>query len=90
MAYGLESSKIWDFGLGAFLGKEFLNVPNGLYLAQPYQPGRIPVVFVHGTFSNPAWWAEMFNTLYADPMLRQKYQFWYFLYNSSAPILVFV
>lgn len=88
MAYGLESSKIWDFGLGAFLGKEFLNVPNGLYLAQPYQPGRIPVVFVHGTFSNPAWWAEMFNTLYADPILRQKYQFWYFLYNSSAPILV--
>lgn len=88
LAYGLESSKIWDFGLGAFFGKEFVSMPNGLHLIQPYQPGRIPVVFVHGTFSNPAWWAEMFNTLYADPVLRRNFQFWFFLYNSSAPVLV--
>lgn len=88
LAYGLERSRIWDLGLGAFFGKEFLTTPNGLHLVQPYQPGRIPVVFVHGTFSNPAWWAEMFNTLYADPVLRQKYQFWFFLYNSSAPVLI--
>jgi pimeloyl-ACP methyl ester carboxylesterase len=87
MTYALESSQIWAFGLGSFLGKEFLSTPNGLYLSQPYQPGRIPVVFVHGTFSNPAWWLEMFNTLRADPILRQKCQFWFFLYNSSAPIL---
>jgi len=88
MTYALEGSQLWAFGLGAFLGKEFLSTPNGLYLSQPYQPGRIPVVFVHGTFSNPAWWLEMFNTLRADPILRQKCQFWFFLYNSSAPILV--
>lgn len=87
-AYVLETSKIWDFGLGSFLGKEFQSVPNGLYLNQPYQPGRIPVVFVHGTFSNPAWWLEMLNTLRADPLLRQKFQFWYFMYNSSAPIVL--
>ncbi|MEJ2476007.1 MAG: hypothetical protein P8Y40_00600 [Desulfobacterales bacterium] len=87
-AYILESSKIWDFGLGAFLGREFAAVPNGLFLSQPYQTGRIPVVFVHGTFSNPARWMEMLNTLRADPILRQKFQYWYFLYNSSAPIVV--
>ena len=87
MAYVLETSRIWDFGLGAFLGKEFQSVPNGLHLSQPYQPGRIPVVFVHGTFSNPAWWAEMANTLRADPIVQQKFQFWYFLYNSNAPVL---
>lgn len=87
-AYVLETSKIWDFGLGSFLGKEFQSVPNGLYLNQPYQPGRIPVVFVHGTFSNPAWWLEMLNTLRADSVLRQKFQFWYFMYNSSIPIVV--
>jgi len=45
------------------------------------------VVFVHGTFSNPAWWAEMLNTLRGDPILQRKYQFWAFLYNSSAPIV---
>lgn len=87
MAYVLETSKIWDFGLGSFLGTEFQSIPNGLHLSQPYQPGRIPVVFVHGTFSNPAWWAEMLNTLRGDPILRQKFQFWAFMYNSSAPIV---
>jgi pimeloyl-ACP methyl ester carboxylesterase len=87
MAYVLETSKIWDFGLGAFLGKEFRSIPNGLYLTQPYQPGRIPVVFVHGTFSNPAWWAEMVNTLRGDPILQRKFQFWSFLYDSSAPLV---
>ena len=87
-AYVLETSKIWDFGLGAFFGKEFQSVPNGLYQTQPYQAGRIPVVFVHGTFSNPAWWLEMLNTLRADTILRQNFQFWYFMYNSSIPIVV--
>jgi len=88
MAYVLETSKVWGLGLGAFLGKEFESIPNGLYLTQPYRPGRIPVVFVHGTFSNPAWWTEMLNTLRGDPLLQQKFQFWAFLYNSSAPIVV--
>lgn len=87
-AYVLETSKIWDFGLGSFLSEKFQSVPNGLYLNQPYQPGRIPVVFVHGTFSNPAWWLEMLNTLRADPLLRENFQFWYFMYNSSAPIVL--
>jgi pimeloyl-ACP methyl ester carboxylesterase len=88
MAYMLETSKIWDFGLDAFLGKDFQSIPNGLYLTQPYRPGRIPVVFVHGTFSNPAWWAEMLNTLRGDPILKRRFQFWFFLYNSSAPIVI--
>ena len=88
VAYALETSKLWDLGLGAFLGTEFESIPNGLYLTQPYRPGRIPVVFVHGTFSNPAWWAEMLNTLRGDSILQQKFQFWAFLYNSSAPSVV--
>ncbi|WP_319549875.1 hypothetical protein [Desulfogranum marinum] len=86
-AYVLETSQLWGLGMGAFLGNKFESIPNGLHLTQPYRPGRIPVVFVHGTFSNPAWWAEMLNTLRGDPILQQKYQFWAFLYNSSAPIV---
>jgi pimeloyl-ACP methyl ester carboxylesterase len=86
-AYVLETSKVWGLGMGAFLGNKFDSIPNGLYLSQPYQPNRIPVVFVHGTFSNPAWWAEMLNTLRGDPILGQTFQFWAFLYNSSAPIV---
>lgn len=83
LAYKLEGSQLWDFGIGAFIGKEFNAIPNGLYLFGPYQPGRIPVVLVHGTASSPVWWAEMINTLYSDATLRKKFQFWYFIYKSN-------
>jgi pimeloyl-ACP methyl ester carboxylesterase len=53
---------------------------------EPYSPGQIPVVFVHGTASSPVWWAEMWNTLNADPVLRERYQFWMFNYASGNPI----
>jgi len=88
MAYKLEGAEIWGLGLSAFLGKEIHKLPNGLYLQQPYQRGKIPVVFVHGTASSPIWWAEMFNTLSFDPLIRQKYQFWFFVYTSSKPIVM--
>jgi pimeloyl-ACP methyl ester carboxylesterase len=58
----------------------------GIYPSQPYQPGKIPVLFVHGTMSSPVWWAEMWNTLMGDPVLREKYQFWFYLYDSAKPV----
>jgi pimeloyl-ACP methyl ester carboxylesterase len=86
LAYKLEGSSLWGWGLGAFLGKEINKIPDGLYLHEPYQAGKIPVVFVHGTASSPIWWAEMFNTLSFDPLIRQKYQFWYFVYTSNKAV----
>ena len=53
---------------------------------EPYRPGLIPVVFVHGTFSSAMRWAEMINRLQADPEIRRRYQFWFFTYDSSNPI----
>jgi len=53
---------------------------------EPFQRGRIPVVFVHGTNSSPARWADMVNDLEADPWVRQHYQFWFFSYDSGNPI----
>jgi len=88
LAYNLEGSEIWSFGISAFLGKDVTKLPGGLYLKDPYQPGKIPVVFVHGTASSPVWWTEMFNTLSFDPLIRGKYQFWYFVYTSSKPIVM--
>jgi hypothetical protein len=35
--------------------------------AQPFRPGRIPVVFVHGTASSVGRWADMLNDLLNDP-----------------------
>lgn len=86
-AYKLAEEEIWSFGVDAFLGR-LQDVPSKLFRFQPYEADRIPVIFVHGTLSSPVWWAEMINTLSADPILGKKYQFWYFFYNSSRLITV--
>ena len=52
----------------------------------PYQPGLIPVVFVHGTASSIVRWMEMYNRLLADPEIRSRFQFWFFQYDSGNPI----
>jgi len=86
LVYKLEGSEVFGLGLSAFLGREPGKIPDGLYQTEPYRPGKIPVVFVHGTASNPVWWVEMFNTLRFDPLIREKYQFWYFVYTSNKAV----
>jgi pimeloyl-ACP methyl ester carboxylesterase len=85
IAQGLDNSPIWSLGLSQFFSAN-LKTRTGIRRLQPYVPGRIPVVFVHGTASSPVWWAEMWNTLNADPVLREHYQFWAFNYASGNPI----
>ena len=45
----------------------------GLYFLQPYDPDRVPVVFVHGLFGTPFTWVETINGLQADPEIRKHY-----------------
>ena len=85
LAYSLQESPVWKLDFKQLLSGE-QSVPSGTYLLRPYEPGKIPVVFVHGTASNPARWVEMFNTLITDPAIRQRYQFWFFVYNTGNPI----
>jgi len=59
----------------------------GLYFLQPYDPDRIPVVFVHGLMSTPFTWVQTINGLVADPEIRKRYQFWVFGYATGNPIL---
>jgi pimeloyl-ACP methyl ester carboxylesterase len=59
----------------------------GLYFMQPYDPERIPLVFVHGLFSTPFTWVETINGLQTDPEIRKHYQFWVFAYPTGYPIL---
>jgi len=86
LAYNLNQSAIWKFGKLGFLAPAEV-FPSQLILNQPYDPNRIPVVFVHGTFSSPVTWAEMANSLTVDPVLRQRYQIWSFIYASGNPLV---
>jgi triacylglycerol esterase/lipase EstA (alpha/beta hydrolase family) len=71
---------------GGFNSKNY-PAPIGLYFLQPYDPERIPLVFVHGLFSTPFTWVETINGLQADPEIRKHYQFWIFAYPTGNPIL---
>lgn len=85
LAYALNENLLWRLGSLQFFSSEE-RVKSGIYFTQPYERGRIPVIFVHGTFSSPIWWGEMWNTLRADPVLRERFQFWNFIYNSGNPV----
>jgi pimeloyl-ACP methyl ester carboxylesterase len=90
LAYRLEGSPLWDSEIAGFRAGDFRvfgkESDRGLFMFEPYRPGLIPVVFVHGTASSPARWAEMANELRADQGLGGRYQFWYFIYNTGNPI----
>jgi pimeloyl-ACP methyl ester carboxylesterase len=85
LAHSLNDNLVWSLGASQFFSSQE-QMKTGVYPTQPYQPGRIPVVFVHGTFSSPVWWAEMINTLRSDQQLRERCQFWFFIYNSGNPL----
>jgi pimeloyl-ACP methyl ester carboxylesterase len=86
IAYSLNDSTLWQLGSRQFR-EPAKKIDSQLLLAQPYDPARIPVVFVHGTFSSPLTWVEMTNTLAADPILRRRYQLWSFIYGSGNPLI---
>jgi len=67
--------------LNADLGKEV----RGLYMLEPYDPSKIPVVMVHGFWSSAITWTEMFNDLRANPTLNKRYQFWFYMYPTGQP-----
>jgi pimeloyl-ACP methyl ester carboxylesterase len=57
-----------------------------LFALEPHRRGRIPVVLVHGTASSPFRWADMINDLLEDKEVRDRYEFWFFTYNTGNPI----
>ncbi|MDX1946450.1 MAG: alpha/beta fold hydrolase [Pirellulaceae bacterium] len=58
-----------------------------LQFLEPYQPGKIPVVLVHGLFSDPQAWADMTNDLRADPAFADRFQIWMFRYPTGQGFL---
>ncbi len=58
----------------------------GLLLIRPYEPGKIPVVMVHGLASSPLAWVAMVNDLLRDPRIQERYQFMLYMYPTGIPI----
>ncbi|MBR5710825.1 MAG: hypothetical protein IKX40_08715 [Thermoguttaceae bacterium] len=60
----------------------------GFYMTQKYDPNKIPVIMVHGLASSQVTWLDMFNTLRIIPEIRDRYQFWFYLYPNGQPFWV--
>ncbi|HEY1049295.1 MAG TPA: alpha/beta hydrolase [Prosthecobacter sp.] len=58
-----------------------------LYLMEPYDPRKEPLIMIHGLLSSPLAWSGLSNELWADDEIRRRYQIWHYLYNTSAPFL---
>jgi pimeloyl-ACP methyl ester carboxylesterase len=82
----LDRQNILSLGLLGFLRGDRFSEETGLYPLETPSTDKIPVVFVHGLLSEPNTWRFLHAALLADPVIRQKYQFWAFQYPSSTPV----
>lgn len=87
LAYKIAQGKTYS-GFLAMLNIQEQERRQGLYLLQPYDPQKIPVVFIHGLMSYPQTWIPMINSLLSDTALHQKYQFWFYAYPTGNPIII--
>jgi pimeloyl-ACP methyl ester carboxylesterase len=70
-----------EFGrMGLWAPFDFVtHVGIGVYFLQPYDPRKVPIVFVSGAGGNPREWRT-----FIDSLDRSRYQPWVYLYPSGA------
>lgn len=88
LAYFLNKPSLEVLGTLGLVHPDDYDNMQGLYMVQPYEPGKIPVLMVHGLWSSPITWMEMFNDLRSDPQIRKHFQFWFYLYPTGQPFWV--
>ena len=79
-----QASELWKGLMGAIHADKNMNT-TGLFELQPYDPDRIPLIFVHGLVSTPRMWRNVINELETDPVLRRRYQCLVFSYPTGNP-----
>ena len=84
LAYYPSVNELFAGLLAAMRVKDYIG-RTGLYTLEPYDPDRIPVIFVHGLISTPQMWRNVVNEVEFDPELRSHYQCWVFAYPTGNP-----
>ena len=87
LAYFLDSPQFRqkDSATEGLINPNKTDKHRGIYMLEPFDPTRIPVVMVHGLWSSPVTWMPMFNDLRSFPELRKNYQFWFYQYPTGQP-----
>ena len=71
----------------SFIRPDDARFATGVYLIHPYDPNKIPILFVHGLLGTPLSWQNLTNDLCSDPKVLEHYQPWFFLYPTGQPML---
>jgi hypothetical protein len=88
LAYLLNDPRLESAATNGLLHPDESQKTRGLYMLEPYDAGKIPVLMVHGLWSSPLTWMEMFNDLRSNPEIRKNFQFWFYEYPSGEPFWV--
>lgn len=86
IAVVLNGRNEMSWGLDGFFKADERIKQSGIYLLEPYDPKRIPVLLIHGLISVPIIWRDLIPEFLADPELSRRYQFMVFSYPSSYPV----
>jgi len=82
-----HSRKVAGSSFEAFIRPDNPTFATGVYLIHPYDPNKIPILFIHGLLSSPLSWQNLTNDLCSDPKVLEHYQPWFFLYPTGQPVL---
>ena len=82
-----HANRVAGSAAGSFLRPDSPRFATGIYMIHPYDPNKVPILFIHGLISSPLSWQNLVNDLCADPKILEHYQPWFFLYPTGQPAL---
>ncbi len=85
--FEVAQREVRDYPYKGLIEPDSGEVREHLFMIEPYQPGKFPIVFVHGLMSSPGIWANLANEILARPDLRKRFQLWAFRYPTGKPFV---
>jgi hypothetical protein len=82
-----HTRKVAGSAFASFARPDNPRFATGIYLIHPYDPNKIPILFIHGLLGSPISWQNLTNDLCSDPKILEHYQPWFFLYPTGQPVL---
>ncbi len=75
------------FALAGFALPSLMLDKADIRMIEPYQPGKIPVILIHGLVDDPFMYNDMMVTLNRTPGFLDRYQVWVFRYPTGITFL---
>jgi triacylglycerol esterase/lipase EstA (alpha/beta hydrolase family) len=86
-AMSLRGRHVARAGLSNMLHPAAMSDRPGIFLTEPYDPGKIPVLMVHGLQSTPFAFVDLVKAIRSDPEISKRFQVWTFSYATGTPVL---